>query len=80
MMAKRIALTGATGFAGGPIVQALIAASHKVTVLARRPHDGQFPADVQVKTGDLDNLFRALSAWCMWRERLAPCLKLIISG
>jgi nucleoside-diphosphate-sugar epimerase len=56
MMAQRIALTGATGFAGGPILKALLAAGHGVNILARRPREGQFPAGVKVVTGDLDNL------------------------
>jgi nucleoside-diphosphate-sugar epimerase len=54
-MAKRIALTGASGFAGGPILSALRAAGHDVTVLVRRPRDGQFPAGVKVVSGDFEN-------------------------
>jgi nucleoside-diphosphate-sugar epimerase len=55
-MAKRIALTGATGFAGGPILSALLAAGNDVTVLVRRPRDGQFPSSVKVVTGDLEDV------------------------
>lgn len=52
-MAKRIALTGASGFAGGPILASLLAAGHHIRVLVRHPRAGQFPADVKVITGAL---------------------------
>lgn len=55
-MAKRIALTGATGFAGGPILKALLAAGHNATVLVRRPRENQFSSTVKVVVGGLDDL------------------------
>jgi nucleoside-diphosphate-sugar epimerase len=54
-MAKRIALTGATGFAGGPILAALLAAGHDVKALVRRPRERQFSPVVNVVTGGLDD-------------------------
>ncbi len=51
----RIALTGATGFAGGPILSALLADGHRVKALVRRPRDGQFPA-AKIVTGGLDDI------------------------
>jgi nucleoside-diphosphate-sugar epimerase len=53
-MAKRIALTGATGFAGGPILAGLLAAGHTVKALVRRPREKQFSTIVNVITGGLD--------------------------
>ncbi|MDE2445769.1 MAG: NAD(P)-dependent oxidoreductase [Alphaproteobacteria bacterium] len=50
----KIALTGATGFAGGPILRHLLAAGHEVKALVRRPKDGQFDARVKITKGDLD--------------------------
>jgi nucleoside-diphosphate-sugar epimerase len=49
----RIALTGASGFAGGHILSALVNAGHNVTVLARRLLPNQFPETVRVLIGDL---------------------------
>lgn len=51
----RIALTGATGFAGGPILAELLAAGHDVKVLVRRPKNGQFAA-AKIITGGLGDL------------------------
>ncbi len=55
-MAMRIALTGATGFAGGPILKALLAAGHDMTVFVRRPRENQFSSNVKVVVGDLDDV------------------------
>ncbi len=52
---KQIALTGASGFAGGPILTELLRAGHHVRVLARRPQQGQFDANVTIVKGDLDD-------------------------
>lgn len=51
----RIALTGATGFAGGPILSALLTDGHDVKVLVRRPRDGQFPM-AKIIAGGLDDV------------------------
>ena len=53
---KRVALTGASGFAGGPILAELLRAGHQVKALARRPKQGQFDSNVTVVKGDLDDL------------------------
>ena len=53
---KRIALTGASGFAGGPILCELLRAGHQVKVLARRPQQGQFDSNVTVVKGDLEDI------------------------
>ena len=50
----RIALTGATGFSGPFILQALLAQGHKVVALARRP-EALAGKDVQIVKGDLAN-------------------------
>ena len=55
-MTKKIALTGATGFAGGPILQELLRRGHQVHTLVRRPVEGQFNASVEVIKGDLDDV------------------------
>jgi nucleoside-diphosphate-sugar epimerase len=52
----KIALTGATGFAGGPILRELLASGHSVKALVRRPKDGQFDGAVAVIKGDLNQL------------------------
>jgi nucleoside-diphosphate-sugar epimerase len=52
-MTVQIALTGATGFAGGPIVAALLQAGHQVRALVRNPRDGQFSSAVNVVKGGL---------------------------
>jgi nucleoside-diphosphate-sugar epimerase len=49
----RVALTGASGFAGGHILSALLAGGHDVSVLARRIVPNQFPESVKVIIGDL---------------------------
>ncbi len=53
---KRVALTGASGFAGGPILSELLRAGHQVKTLVRRPKQGQFDSSVTVVKGDLDDL------------------------
>ena len=52
---KRIALTGASGFAGGPILTELLRAGHQVKVMVRRLRQGQFDSGVTVVKGDLDD-------------------------
>ena len=52
----KIALTGATGFAGGPILRELSSAGHSLSVLVRRPQNGQFDPAVRVVKGDLGDL------------------------
>lgn len=54
-MRKRIAMTGATGFAGKPILKALSAAGHDLRVLVRTPRAGQFAEGTHVVAGDLEN-------------------------
>jgi 2-alkyl-3-oxoalkanoate reductase len=53
---QQIALTGASGFAGGPILAKLLRDGHHVRVLARRPQQGQFDSHVTIVKGDLDDL------------------------
>ena len=53
--AKRVALTGASGFAGGPILAELLQARHQLKVLSRRPTQGQFDSNVVVVKGDLED-------------------------
>lgn len=55
----KIALTGATGFAGGPILSELLMAEHSVSVLVRQPKESQFDAAIKIIKGDLDD-FEAL--------------------
>jgi nucleoside-diphosphate-sugar epimerase len=52
----RIALTGASGFAGGHILRALLAAGHEASILARRVQPKQFSENVNVIVGDLHDL------------------------
>ena len=52
----RIALTGATGFAGGPILAELLRAGHEVSILVRKLQDHQFDGGIKVVGGDLDNV------------------------
>jgi nucleoside-diphosphate-sugar epimerase len=54
-MAKTIALTGATGFAGGPILQGLLQDGHELRALVRSPRAQQFSDLVKVVRGDLEN-------------------------
>jgi nucleoside-diphosphate-sugar epimerase len=49
----RVALTGATGFAGGHILRQLLAAGHDVSVLVRRVVPQQFLDNVRIIIGDL---------------------------
>lgn len=50
---RTVAVTGATGFVGGPAVGALIAAGWQVRALTRRPRDGR--SGLLWVPGDLDN-------------------------
>jgi uncharacterized protein YbjT (DUF2867 family) len=49
----RIALTGATGFAGGPILNALTARGHEISALVRNPASARLPATVRLVQGNL---------------------------
>ncbi len=53
---KRVALTGASGFAGRPILSELLRVGYQVKALVRRPQQGQFDSNVTVVKGDLDDL------------------------
>ncbi|KAI1325006.1 NAD(P)-binding protein [Xylariaceae sp. FL0255] len=50
--ARNIALVGATGTIGAPILTALLAAGHNVTVLTRPTSEATFPPSVTVHKGD----------------------------
>jgi uncharacterized protein YbjT (DUF2867 family) len=50
-----ILVTGATGNVGSELTRALAARGEPVRVLARKPDQASFPADVQVAMGDLDD-------------------------
>lgn len=60
----KIALTGATGFAGGPILHEILATGHSLSVLVRRPQNGQFEPAVRVIKGDLDDV-SAIRDFCV---------------
>jgi nucleoside-diphosphate-sugar epimerase len=49
----KIALTGATGFLGGPVMRSLLLADHELSVLARNPAGLQLPRSVEVVQGDI---------------------------
>jgi saccharopine dehydrogenase-like NADP-dependent oxidoreductase len=49
---RNIALVGATGTIGAPILSALLAAGHKATVLTRPGSKANFPSGVTVHVGD----------------------------
>jgi uncharacterized protein YbjT (DUF2867 family) len=50
-----ILVTGATGNVGSELTRALAERGKSVRVLARKPDQGSFPADVHVVTGDLED-------------------------
>jgi nucleoside-diphosphate-sugar epimerase len=54
-MPLTIAMTGATGFAGRPAVEALLAGGHRVKALVRDAGKAALPADVELVAGDLDS-------------------------
>ena len=53
-MIRTIALTGATGFAGGHAVAELLRRGHKLRALVRNPSAATLPAEVDIVAGDLD--------------------------
>jgi nucleoside-diphosphate-sugar epimerase len=53
-MPLTIAMTGATGFAGRPAVEALLAKGHRVKALVRDPGKAALPPSVELVAGDLD--------------------------
>lgn len=54
-MVRKVALTGATGFVGSAVVPVLLKAGFKVSVLVRTPKPEQFPEQVKVVAGDLED-------------------------
>ncbi|KAI0536498.1 hypothetical protein GGR58DRAFT_475224 [Xylaria digitata] len=52
---RNVALVGAKGTVGAPILSALLAASHKTTVLTRPDSSTNFPSDVTVHVGDYND-------------------------
>ncbi|MGL4294298.1 MAG: NAD-dependent epimerase/dehydratase family protein, partial [Aestuariivirga sp.] len=67
-MDKTIAITGATGFAGGHAVSELLSRGHRLRALVRDPQRAHLPASVEVVQGDLfdaealDRLLRGADA------------------
>jgi nucleoside-diphosphate-sugar epimerase len=51
----RISITGATGFVGRHIIQALLDDGHRITALARNGATAQLPEAVQLVVGQLDD-------------------------
>ncbi|KAI8956402.1 hypothetical protein F4801DRAFT_15781 [Xylaria longipes] len=49
---RNVALVGANGTIGAPILSALLAAGHKTTVLTRPTSSANFPSGVTVHVGD----------------------------
>lgn len=54
-MIRKVALTGATGFVGNAVLPALLKAGFEVSALVRQPKPSQFPEQVRVVSGDLEN-------------------------
>jgi len=52
-MDETIAITGATGFAGGHAVSELLSRGHRLRALVRDPQRARLPASVEVVQGDL---------------------------
>jgi uncharacterized protein YbjT (DUF2867 family) len=54
-MGKTIAITGATGFAGGHAAAELLKRGHRLVALVRDPARARLPGEVRIVTGDLGN-------------------------
>ena len=54
-MTLNIAITGATGFVGKTLLPLLATAGHHLSVLVRNPSTTQFPNNIRVVKGDLQN-------------------------
>jgi nucleoside-diphosphate-sugar epimerase len=54
-MGKTIAITGATGFAGGHAAAELLKRGHRLVALARDPARARLTGDVRIVKGDLEN-------------------------
>ncbi|KAI0489488.1 hypothetical protein F4859DRAFT_461071 [Xylaria cf. heliscus] len=52
---RNVALVGAKGTVGAPVLSALLAAGHKTTVLTRPGSGANFPSDVTIHVGDYDD-------------------------
>ena len=52
-MDETIAITGATGFAGGHAISELLSRGHRLRALVREPQRARLPASVEVVQGDL---------------------------
>lgn len=52
---RTIAITGASGFAGGHVISELLTRGHRLKVLVRDPKRSNFPDGVAVVKGDLGN-------------------------
>ncbi|KAF2968564.1 hypothetical protein GQX73_g4945 [Xylaria multiplex] len=52
---RNVALVGAKGTVGAPILSALLAIGHKITVLTRPGSSTDFPSDVTVHVGDYND-------------------------
>lgn len=54
-MSRKIAITGATGFAGRHAVGELLSRGHRLRALVRNPHAAGLPEGVELVTGDLSD-------------------------
>ena len=61
---KNIAIVGASGTLGTPVLSALLASNiHNITVVARRESTATFPSSVTVKKGDYNSASFLYSAF-----------------